>query len=207
MFHCVTVQGGYDRSFIAADPTADSNGFKFALADPTSGSCSLSPTSGTVPADGAACTVQGSVAWNIQKWFEDDADWVLYCTTGNVWANVASGKKKSTFEEFDADKRWLRIDVDTTNKPDNSPDDPSSWLKGEATGLAEMNNKCDDAEPSTFGHGGSLFICLNAMTNSQTFVGMICSKGVTNDTPTCGGHVGLNEGDITTSSADCPLKA
>ncbi len=192
---------------VMPDPTASVYGNKYALADPSSGACSLQETSGAPPENGMSCTTQGSVAWNIQKWFEDSSDWVLYCDTNNMWANIARAKKKSTLETFDADKKWIRIDVDSANKPGNTPDNPTSWLKGEASGTAILNSKCDDAEPSTWGQGGSLNICLGAMTNSQMFVGIICSKGVSNDTPDCGGFVGLNDAQITPSSADCPIQA
>ncbi len=203
------VHGNFDRSMIAPDPTADTDGFKFVLADPTTGSCSLEPTSGTVPAAGAACTVQGSVAWNIQKWFEDSSDWVLYCDESNTWTNVGKAKKKSTLETFDAGKNWIRIDVDTTNKNlGNTPDVPTSWLAGNASVLPELNQKCSDAPLSNWGAGGgSLYICTAAMTNEQIFVGIICTQGVSNDTPDCGGtSITLNPSSMSEMSTNCPLK-
>ncbi len=189
------------------DPTADVGGFKVAIADPTSGACSYMTSSAAVPENGEACMVQGSVVFNIQHWFDDSVDWALYCDVNGMWANIAKAKKKSAWElPDDADKKWVRIDVDTANKPANTPDSPTSWQRGEATGLKTMNTKCDDAEFTNWAHGGSLFICIHGLTNQQLFIGNICSRGVATDTPNCGGHVSLNGAQITTSSADCPIR-
>ncbi len=193
----------------------DVDGFKVALADPTTGSCSYAQSAADIPVKDEACTVQGMVAFNIDNWFADSADWVLYCNTMNVWDSVARAKKKSSWELVgtedepgDFDKAWVRIDVDTENKKDTppTPDNPTSWLKGEATGVTQLNTKCtvDPDATSDWAHGGSLHICIHGLTNQETFIGYICSRGVEEDTPNCNGAVGLN--DHLVDSADCPLK-
>ncbi len=189
------------------EATADTNGFKTAIADPTTGACSYAPVSDTPPALGDACTVQGSVIINIQNWFDDSPDWVMYCDTSNQWATIAKAKKKTTWELApDANRAWVRIDVDSDNKNivPLVPDSPTSWLKGEASGITTVNTKCTDPEPTGWAHGGSLFICIHGLTNQEMFIGYICATGIAEDTPQCGGHVGLNEGQISSMSADCP---
>ncbi len=190
------------------DVTADTGGFKIALADPTTGSCSYMPVSDTPPALMDACTIRGSVVINIQNWFADSADWVMYCDTNNQWANIAKAKKKSTWElPDDANRAWVRIDVDTANKNNMppTPDSPTSWLKGEASGIATINTKCTEPDAmSGWAHGGSLFICIHGLTNLEMFVGYICSRGGAEDTPVCNGAVGLNEAQIMAMTGTCP---
>ncbi len=80
------------------------------------------PSSDPVPVNGEACMVQGSVVFNIQHWFADSADWALYCSASGMWANIAKAKKKSTWAlPDDANKKWVRINVDATaNTPDTT---------------------------------------------------------------------------------------
>ncbi len=211
------VSRGFDRSYVAVDPTADTQGFKFAVAQPISGACTVQQTSGTVPAMNNPCTgyETGSVAWNIQNWFLDTQEWILHCAESGNWETIGEAKKKTIWEDADlgnADKKWLRVDVDTANKNNNpvTPDSPSSWLKDTSAGLATVNDLCAASEMSGWRNGGALFICMHAMTNQQQFVAIICSRGVALDTPDCGtgGAVELDPNNlITTSSTDCPIDA
>ncbi len=175
----------------------------WALAVPFSG-CELAQQSSVAPSEGDFCYFEGTVAWDMEKWFDDRADWLLYCNDNRVWSVLTGGKKKSIWES--ESKAWIRLDVDTTNVDGNSPDDPPSWLKGTVSGMAKLNQKCNNAEPSGYVHGGGLHICVNAMTNHRRFVATICSKGAASDTPTCGGNVVLDTNGLI-GSADCPETA
>ncbi len=178
------------------------------MADPTTNACTINMYRDTAPVLGAACAIQGSVAWSIEQWFADSSDWVVACDRSNTWTTISKAKKKTVWESAEnADKTWVRIDVDTTNKATDVPDTPSAWLQGNATGLTTMNKKCDDAVPSGWGQAGALFICIHGLTNQQEYVGTICSRGVSNDTPNCEHHVAINEGAFGTLSTDCPMTA
>lgn len=79
--------------------------------------------------------------------------------------------------------------MDTTNKASGLPDNPTSWLDGNVTGLVELHKSCDNPELSGWRLGGTLYICLGAMTNEERFVVVICSRGGPDDTPNCNGMV------------------
>ncbi len=208
---------GFDRSYIAADPTADAQGFKFAVAQPISGACTIQQTSGTVPTMGSSCSGYelGSVTWNIQKWFEDTQEWILYCAESGNWETIGKAKKKSLWESEDADKKFIRIDVDQDNKNQVpvTADSPSAWLNDSSGGQPSVNALCLQSETSYSGwrNGGSLHICMHALTNLHTFVAIICTRGIVEDTPNCGTGevVVLNPNDAmnTTANADCTINA
>ncbi len=103
--------------------------------------------------------------------------------------------------QLSADQKWVRM---TTDGDKTRPDDPESWLDGTYVANSDMNAKCDDPSPSTWGKGGALYICVEALKAGE-FVAAICSKGVDTDTPDCAAFQTLNGDMITTTSTDCPI--